>query len=59
MRTYLLQSITVIVAGIFLYRLLDLQVLNTNYQTNIEHKKEIWLQGFQQHQKQDHSLYLN
>jgi len=33
MRTYLLQSITVIVAGIFLYRLLDLQVLNTNYQT--------------------------
>jgi len=29
----LLQSITVIVAGIFLYRLLDLQVLNTNYQT--------------------------
>lgn len=33
MRTYLLQSITVIVSGIFLYRLLDLQVLNTNYQT--------------------------
>ena len=33
MRTYLLQSITVIVAGIFLYRLLDLQVVNTSYQT--------------------------
>ena len=32
-RIYLLRGITVIMASIFLYKLLDLQVINTSYQT--------------------------
>lgn len=33
MRVYLLRIITILIAGIFLYRLLDLQVMNTSYRT--------------------------
>ena len=32
-RIYLLRGITIVMASIFLYKLLDLQVINTSYQT--------------------------
>ena len=33
MRIFLLRVITILMASAFLYRLLDLQVVNTSYQT--------------------------